>query len=77
MKMPNNGRQITAKDLFRELKKVADDSSYDWNISTPSVLGKELNSLEDALSIYFHIGHGHTMDGNWWSFERTEAINFQ
>ena len=68
----NDDRIISTKELYGELKSIADEHSYDWNIKGPAVLGRQLSGLEDGLSIHYEIDHDHNKRGSWWRFRRKD-----
>ena len=69
----NNARKIYAAQLFQELKALAEVHGYRWRISNPVALGKQLNQLEDAMSIRFDVDRGHNKTGRWWQFCRRDS----
>ena len=73
MALDNDGRIVSTKDLFQELKEIADTSGYKWRPSTPTILGKQLSALAESLTIKFAVGKGHSKGGSWWSFARKDT----
>ncbi|MCH8090605.1 MAG: hypothetical protein IH955_11435, partial [Chloroflexi bacterium] len=68
----NSGRGILAKQLYLELKQLAEDQGLKWRINNPIGLGKQIMAIEEALSIYFTIEKKETRQGNMYTFTRRD-----
>ena len=66
----NNGTETLAKDLYRELKELADAEGYKWTFKSPTTLGRQMDSIREPMSVQFEIHSRHTKRGNAWTFTR-------
>ena len=67
---PNDGRLVYTRDLFEELRLLAEAHGYRWRVANPAVVGKQLANLKESLGVHFHTERGHGNRGTWWRFSR-------
>ena len=67
---PNDGRLVYTRDLFEELRQLAEAHGYKWRAANPIGIGKQLANLEEPRGVHFVIERGHGKRGTWWRFTR-------
>lgn len=65
----NNGREVLAKDLLKELQAIAKEYGGDMPFNTPATLGRWLKNMDQALSKTYIITSGRNKKGAWVKFK--------
>jgi len=75
--VPNDGRDITTEDLFRELDAVAYTNGFKWKVKNHLALGIQLGHMKEALSVYFKIDRPRTNTKKGWSFALNPEMEYE
>ena len=67
--IPNNGRQVTTRELLVELNAIARQFEMRLRLRSPEALGRQLTNMSQALSEEFKLTRGHSRKGKTWQFE--------
>ena len=72
---PNDGRWISTEALYSELKVMAEQHGYKWDFKNPIALGKNLDSMREALGVQFEVGYKRARKGSLWQFSRKHVAD--
>jgi hypothetical protein len=66
---PNDGREVMAKDLLKELQAIAKEYGGDMPFDTPATLGRWFTNMKQALSKEYTITFRRKTKGMWWKIK--------